>query len=403
MAVAQTDIVIAGGGAIGLSLGLALRQQTGYSVTLLEAFAENGGGAHPGFDARGIALAKYSLDFFQALGLGANLANISTDITHIHVSDKGHMGQTQLHACDYQVPQLGSVVELQDLGQVLQRACQDQFAIKQPCSIKTIDSEQPHLTLTLSDASQLQTRLLVVADGAQSPTSQLLKLGQQKKDYQQYAITANVLTSAPHQHWAYERFTANGPIALLPMSQNRSGLVWTVQPHEVEPLLRCSPQRFLQQLQAAFGYRLGRFTRVGERQSFPLKLTQTEHAPLHRVVVAGNAAQSLHPIAGQGLNLGLRDVQALTTMLAQSGGESNPRPSDNDPGMFAGLQQYRAHRMADRKQTIQLTDGLLQLFANESLPKIIARNIGLTAMAFSPMAKQRFAQHAMGWRGEQHG
>jgi 2-octaprenyl-6-methoxyphenol hydroxylase len=399
------DLIIAGGGSIGASLALALSQVAGLKIAIVEAQAlpdsADPAHSHPGFDAKVVALAKHSADLLQKFGLN-ELAHIGTAIKHIHVSDRGHIGQCQLHSSDYQLPALGYVVQLQQLGQALHSALgrrySDTLRWFSPDQVTSVTQHQDSIELALASGEALRAKLLVIAEGGNSATRGLLNIATDIRPYQQSALIANVITDKAHQHWAYERFTEQGPLAVLPLAGSWTGsasgscssIVWTMTAARQQAMMAVSDEEFLTQLQGEFGYRLGNFISVGQRHAYPLQLVKSSSSISHRAVVIGNAAQSLHPIAGQGLNLGLRDVEALSHCI------QNALAKGADIGEYALLRTYQKLRADDQRNTIGLTDGLVKVFSNNYGSLVAGRNLGLVAMNMLSPLKARLARQAMG-------
>ncbi|WP_051275683.1 2-octaprenyl-6-methoxyphenyl hydroxylase [Aestuariibacter salexigens] len=388
------DIVIVGAGPVGASLALGLLQHTDLTVALVEAHSPPDNKPPPSFDNRAVALNAASLQLLQSLGLA--LAGAS--IKHIQVTDAGHMGEVQLHSDEYQLRALGKVVELTELGHVLHGALREadthceRFTRVHPASVKHCRVEQQSVEVVLGNDEILHTKLVVHAQGS-AHIDDVFGVPAEVTDYQQTAIIANVDMSQPHAGWAYERFTENGPLALLPMCEqhgtNRMSLVWTVSTQQANTLLNDSDAVFMQKLQRALGFRQGIVRHVGKRDAYPLSLKQLQSVIAHRQIAMGNAAQTLHPIAGQGLNLGLRDVAALISVLS----------NQHDCGAHRVLAHYRDARMTDRQRVIGLTDGLVRMFSNNALPLTVGRNLGLLGMELLPFLKKRFAYQAMGLNG----
>jgi ubiquinone biosynthesis UbiH/UbiF/VisC/COQ6 family hydroxylase len=308
------DIAIIGGGMVGISLALLLAQQKRWKVLVLESQSIHQGEIpqySPSFDARSTALSWSSRCIFEKLGVWQKIQQHAQSIATIHVSDRGHMGLTRLQAQEAGVEALGYVVENSWLGSVLmQQLGQTDIELIGDAKIQTIQpkADSMQLTATLEDQKvEINARLLVVADGADSSSAKLLGIQPQKKDYGHSAIIANLSLETTHQAVAYERFTDQGPMALLPLADYknaaRSALVWTQPSHQAEALMAADDSTFINQLQIRFGDRLGRFSQVGERMSYPLTQTLSEEQVRRRLVIAGNAAHSLHPVAGQGFNL----------------------------------------------------------------------------------------------------
>ncbi|WP_298445688.1 2-octaprenyl-6-methoxyphenyl hydroxylase [uncultured Ferrimonas sp.] len=392
----QVDIAIVGGAMAGACLALSLARLQGpnqrrYQVALIEAKAVDDH-AHPGYDSRAIALADGSVSTLQQLGLWSHLAPQAAAIERIEVSDRGHFGGVAMTAAEYGVASLGQVVELERTGAALwQQLQQADVTLYCPNSLADLRQHADFTELTLNDGSQLQAKLVVGADGTMSQVRQQLHIGLERQPYQQTAVIANISCSE-HGVTAYERFTADGPLALLPMSDGRYSLVWVQSDEQAQQRLQLSEHEFRRQLQQAFGQRLGRIDKIGARASYPLALCQAERIHHHRCVLIGNAAQTVHPIAGQGFNLGLRDVAALVQQLQQA------LEQQQDPGEFSRLLAYADSREADRQRVTGLTDGLVKLFSTSSRVMALGRNCGLLSMALIPTWKRKLAYQAMGWR-----
>ncbi|QHM72312.1 2-octaprenyl-6-methoxyphenyl hydroxylase [Mixta intestinalis] len=388
------SVIVAGGGMAGATLALAISHLTqgALPVTVIEAVAP-GDRAHPGYDGRAIALAEGTCRQLTAINLWPALAQCATPITHVHVSDRGHAGFVNIDASDYGVSALGNVVELHEVGnrlyQLLRKA--PGVTLRCPERVSKVEQRQDGVSVTLNSGERLEGQLLVAADGSRSRTAAACGVQWRSEDYQQLAVIANVTTQIAHQGRAFERFTQNGPLALLPMSDGRSSLVWCHPPEEKARIDAWSDAEFLAALQQAFGWRLGRFTQVGQRHSYPLTLQKASQTVAHRLALVGNAAQTLHPIAGQGFNLGMRDVMSLAETLASAWRQQQ------DPGSFAVLQRYNQRRMPDRNATIGITDGLVRIFANRYLPLVVGRNLGLMTMDNLPWLRNRLAERTLGW------
>lgn len=389
------DLIIVGGGMVGASLACALKNSH-LNIAIIEAFPVHSD-QQPSYDDRCIALAYGSQRIFESIGLWSQLASHSTAITDIHISDRGHFGVTRLSANDENVPALGQVISARAMGKVLNHALAEQHNLELICPAKVIDLTQhpDHVNVILDNNRQLSTKLIVAADGANSTIKQLLKLGAREQDYHQTAITANITPERPHNGCAFERFTDAGPLALLPMSDNRCNLVWTVTTGDESDLLQLSDHDFLKQLQDRFGYRLGTLLKVGQRNSYPLKLIQTDQPIQHRIALIGNAAHSLHPIAGQGFNLGLRDVAALAEVLSDDFGDYG------DCGNARLLHDYNQWRQHDQDTVITNTTNLVALFSNTNPILGHLRGAGLTIVDALPIVKHWLAQKSMGLEGKQ--
>ncbi|MRJ41541.1 MULTISPECIES: 2-octaprenyl-6-methoxyphenyl hydroxylase [Idiomarina] len=382
-------IVIAGGGLVGaLTALLVARQRPDWIVTVLEPQASG-----PAQDKRTIALAAATIDVLQQLQVWPEVASAACAIEHIHVSDRGHLGMTQLHAEQQGVPALGYVIAAAQLNQALYQACLAQpniewlagawFSHSQPeqdsIAVHYQVADQPHVC---------HAQLLVGADGSRSQVRSSAGIQMQQTDYQQVGIIAMLELSEPMQGWAYERFTDTGPLALLPVSDQVASLVWSLRPAEAEQMMAASDDEFMAKCQQAFGYRAGRLRKVWDRVQYPLQLHLAEQHIAQRLVLIGNASHTLHPIAGQGFNLGVRDAISLSQQLATAA----------DAGQYRVLASYQRERQSDYKAIIGLTDSLVRGFSNQLLPLVIGRNIALSALAWLLPLKQQFARKTMGYR-----
>lgn len=388
------SIIIAGGGMTGATLALAISHLTSgkLPVTLIERHQPESR-SHPGFDSRAIALAAGTCQQLMNINLWSAIAPYTTAITDVHVSDRGHAGFVSVKAEEYGIPALGQVVELFDVGQQLFHRLKQAPGVTVRCPDHVVSSQrtQDSVTVQLASGEQLTGQLLVAADGSRSTLAAQCGISWQQDDYQQVALIANVTTQQPHQGRAFERFTANGPLALLPMSNNRLSLVWCHPVSAHTDIADWDEATFLHQLQQAFGWRLGRFVATGQREIYPLALTTASQQVSHRLALVGNAAQTLHPIAGQGFNLGLRDVMSLAETLAAA------YRQQQDPGSYSVLQHYQQRRADDRSTTIALTDGLVRLFANRYTSLVVGRNLGLMAMDNLPWLRSLLAERTLGW------
>ncbi|MBU2979373.1 2-octaprenyl-6-methoxyphenyl hydroxylase [Alteromonas sp. C1M14] len=392
----DTDVLIIGGGTVGSVVARGLLKHTSLSVTLIEANSYSHTPHHPGFDDRVIALSKRTVEELTDLGVKASSVG-SVPIHHIQVSDKGAAGLCRLNAQDYQTDSFGEVVSLRRLGDALQLHDNTaRFTLHCPAKVDQTSRTQNGVSVTLDNGTMITAKLLVLADGGRSFVHQQLGFERTVDDYQQTAIVVNALTAQPHHHRAYERFTHHGPVAFLPFNPESAdntanahgfSVVWTLPPAMAENMMSATDKAFIRELQQAFGWRQGAITQVGKRFSYPLSLQQTKQVFTHRAVVCGNAAQMLHPIAGQGFNLGLRDAVSLVSCLK----------AKKDPGAFSVLSAYQQQRSKDKQTTISLTDGLVRLFSNDMPGLIAVRNVGLMAMDNCAYLKQQFVRQATGF------
>ncbi|PYZ77525.1 2-octaprenyl-6-methoxyphenyl hydroxylase [Citrobacter koseri] len=388
------SVIIVGGGMVGATLALALSQLSHgkLAVHLIEASAPEAA-AHPGFDARAIALAAGTCQQLARIGVWQAIADCATAINTVHVSDRGHAGFVTLDAQDYSIAALGQVVELHDVGQRLFALLRKSPGVTLHCPdrVASVARTQEKVNVTLENGDVISGHVVVAADGTHSALATACGVDWQQQPYEQLAVIANVATAIAHDGRAFERFTQHGPLAMLPMSEGRCSLVWCHPLEQRDEIMRWSDERFCHELQSAFGWRLGRITHAGKRSAYPLALTTAAKAITHRTVLVGNAAQTLHPIAGQGFNLGLRDVMSLAETLVQA------HESGADVGEYGVLSEYQSRRQADREATVGITDSLVHLFANRWAPLVAGRNVGLMAMELLPPLRDTLAKRTLGW------
>ena len=390
------DILISGGGLVGASLACALSGH-GLRIALIEAVPYSAD-TQPAYDDRAIALAAGTQRVFAALGLWPAVAGRATPIHRIHVSDRGRFGFMRLDRAEEGVAALGYVALGRDLGAVLgaRLAQLEDVDLLCPARVTGVEFAADHANVRIEDANgerHLSARLLVAADGAQSVMRDLLAIPTTVWDYQQTAVITNVTPERAHDNVAYERFTDSGPLALLPMSDDRCALVWTLRDDQVDAVMALDDAAFLARLQERFGRRLGRLTRVGKRSAYPLRLVRARESVRPRLALIGNAAHTLHPIAGQGFNLGLRDVAALVDVLLAA------QRAGRDIGDPAVLTEYAEWRRTDHRRVIAFTDGLTRIFASPLPPVAWARDLGMLALDLLPPAKRMFARLTMGKAG----
>ena len=390
------DLIIVGGGMVGASLAIGLSGH-GLRMALVDAHVPGDPG-QASYDDRAIALAYGSRRIFEGMDLWPTIEVQAEPICDIHVSDRGHFGFTHLSAAEERVPALGYVATARQLGQALLGRldeCPDVDWIA-PAQVVAVSSDDmaAHVTIEEQGAQRvLNTALLVAADGGRSFVREQLGLPTRQWTYGQSAIVTNITPGRAHRNVAYERFTDTGPLALLPMSGGRCAVVWTVRDEQVEEGLALDDTAFLKTLQACFGYRLGQFQRVGSRASYPLQLLRVRESVRQRIAIIGNAAHTLHPIAGQGFNLGLRDVAALVEEILGA------RMAQQDIGADSVLHAYAGWRQAEQRNVAMATDVLARLFSNPLPPLRLGRNLGLLAMDLLPPGRRALATAAMGLAG----
>ena len=393
---ADYDVLIVGGGMVGASLACALRGSS-LRIGVIEA-VPLAASEQPSYDDRTIALAYGSRRIFESLGLWDEIAPDATPIERIHISDRGHFGVTRLAAADTGLPALGYVVANRALGAALLKRLEASKNIDWLCPAEMRDIRfQPDSAIVdihhQGTDKTLTARLVVAADGAHSAVRAAVGIEAVRTEYRQTAVVTNVTAGLPHRNTAYERFTDTGPLALLPLSGDRCAVVWSAREEEVTTILGWSEAEFLEHLQDRFGDRLGNFTRVGKRAAYPLALTRVREHVRERLVLIGNAAHTVHPVAGQGFNLGLRDVAALSEVLMDA------VRSGADIGDTRTLRRYADWRRRDNQVIAAFTNGLIRGFSNDFPPLALARNAGLIAADLLPGVKRGFVRMTSGLAG----
>ena len=445
---AAVDVVIIGGGIVGTVLAKALSENISFensegensvlSVALIDAADPNETNPtlnefNPFTDTRVIALARRTVNELADVGLSLNdLAKqhngeLPPKIKQIEVSDKGHLGLLNLHSQDYHIDAFGQVVSLSALTRLAANASTAYQHIA-PAKVTSVKQHRNHVDVLLDSGDVLTAKLLILADGGRSGLAEHVGIAKTVNDYKQTAIVFNVHTQMPHENKAYERFTDSGPLAFLPFDSEINGVkangngfsvVWTLETQAAKALMEMDKASFINALQQAFGYRQGKILRVSDTASYPLALTKAQQVTSHRTVVVGNAAQALHPIAGQGFNLGLRDLSALVSVLKSAVSQLSMSPISKqdsiqetqveggadlfDAGAFDIVQRYANQRKKDRDNTIALTDTLVRTFSNQYFPTVIGRNVSLLALSMMPQAKKTFVKHTTGYGVTPHG
>ncbi len=406
------QVVIAGGGMVGLSLALLLDEAlpAPINITLVEGVAlptdiADAAPYHPSFDARSTALSFSTARIYRDLGLWESLEAGLGPIHSIHVSRRGRLGSTCLLAEEQGWDALGWVVENPCLGRSLLAAVQQRPRIRLRCPERVTGAVaegagmRVHFGGTegegVTEGDSVYCDLLVIADGAESALREQLAFPTRRKSYAQEALIANLAFERDHEGCAYERFTASGPLALLPLppaqdAPSRMALVWTLPPEEAARLEAADDDVFAGALLDAFGQRLGRVRRVGARARYPLALTEALEQARRGCVVLGNAAHALHPVAGQGFNLALRDAGELAQVIARAAAEGRAL------GDTVHLAAYAAGRARDQGQTIAASDGLPALFMQTDPLLGIARDLALGSLDFLPSLRREFVQQAAG-------
>lgn len=406
----QFDVTIVGGGMAGSSLAMLLANKIpSLSIALIEAFPFSSAATQsdkfsspPSYDDRSSALSLGSCRIFQSLNIWDELLPYLEPIKQVHVSDRGHPAGTvisseEMNSID---GELGYVIENRYLGSVLLHALQkiSSITVFNPVTVLSVQPKMHGVDLAINHTTALiTTKLLVVADGAESTLREQLGIAVERTPYHQAAVIANITTSAFHQYMAYERFTDTGPMALLPLqdfkSEHRCALVWTVSENFSTQVKNMNDADFLQHIQQRFGDRLGFFTKAGKRTIYPLVLHKAREQIRSHIVLMGNAAHGMHPVAGQGFNLSLRDCLALAETLQTA-------VTNNETiGALTVLQRYVDRQSWDQQKTINTSHLLTLLFSTAEPGATFARNTGLLSLNFLPGIKNWFAKQAMGLSG----
>ena len=397
------DIAIVGGGMVGASLAVAL-QGLDVRVALIEAVPHDAA-SQPSFDERTTALSNGSRRILETLGVWPAVAAAATPIAKIHVSDQGHFGFARIDAKEQGLRALGYVVANRALGAALwsKLGDRDDLRVYCPAKVSRLTPGERSVELGVLEASgvesSIRAQLVIAADGVESAVRGAFGVSADVRDYEQTAVITTVLPRRFHDHVAYERFTAMGPLALLPLNDGRCTLVLALNRTLAESAMSWSDEEFLAEVQRRFGFRLGRFLKVGRRVPYPLALSRAKRTSAGRCAIIGNAAQGLHPVAGMGFNLGLRDVACLAELIAEHCGEQSGNPPLRDFGASALLSAYDAWRAADRNEIIAFTDGLVRLFANPLGAVRRLRNVGLLAFDLLPPAKAALSSLSTGGAG----
>jgi len=389
------DVAIVGGGMVGATLAVALAPLH-LRVALIEAVPHNAA-SQPSFDERTTALSNGSRRILETIGVWRAVNAQATPIAKIHVSDRGRFGFARIDASEQGLPAMGYVLPNRALGSALWSLLPSPgIKIFCPAEVSGLAANEAAVKIEIAEAGAkiaIDAKLIVAADGAQSVVRSAFGVAAEVRDYNQTAVITTVLPQRFHDNVAYERFTPEGPLALLPLDGGRCTLVLTFAKDAAQSALAWSDQEFLAEVQRRFGFRLGRFLKVGRRVPYPLSLTQSDRTSAPRCVIIGNAAQGLHPVAGMGFNLGLRDAACLAELIAEN------LASDADPGSAKLLSEYDAWRRADRGGVIAFTDGLVRLFSNPLSGVARLRNLGLLAFDLLPPAKSELSRLSTGGGG----
>ncbi len=381
------DVILAGGGLVGAALAAGLAQ-AGRRVAVIEA-AERSADHQPSYDDRTLVINAASLNILDGLGLLPDSLT-RTPVREIRITRAGGFGRLNLRASDYQRDFFGAVIVARELGNAMLAALAKESGLTQICPARletfSVDSDQVRVRL---DSGQIHTtKLLVGSDGTNSMIRQVAGIASERYDYGQSAMIFNVQPVKAQPGVAWERFTPRGPLALLPQPEGRLGTVWIDQTDQINDAMEWDDQTLLTTLQKRFGNSLGGFSNPGTRARYPLLRQRTPRPVAKRVVLVGNAANSVHPVSAQGFNLGLRDVAGLIETLA----------FHDDPGSDAALADYVEARRNDQEATVRYTDTLARAFTNPSILARTGAGLGLAAHAAIPGLSRRLVQAAMGFR-----
>ena len=388
------DILIIGGGLVGASLAACLARDASLRIRIVEKFPppQQEGDFHPSYDARNTALANGTCHVFDQLGIWQSMRQHAVPIETIEITNKGSFGKAVIRAHEERVRALGYVIENRWIGKTLYahlQACAN-VDFCAPAEVTGLRYDDADIIATLDNGSDVRTPLVVIADGANSASRQLLGIGARVTDYGQTAVVTAVTPDQPHCNIALERFTDEGPLAILPQTDNRLGLTWCVESETAKELMDASDDDFMRALEQAAGPSIGNLVKVGKRFTYPLSLTLAEEQIRPNVVVLGNAAHGLHPVAGQGFNMAMRDVAVLVQVLSEA------RDSGRHWGDFLLLQHYLQQRGQDQFNTIQFSDKLTYLFSNRNPLLSVLRNSGLVLFDSMQGTKRFVARYAMG-------
>ena len=397
------DLVVVGGGMVGASFCCALEQalgETPLSILVIEAISPNANSAkQSSFDARSTALSFGSRKFLEGIGLWQALYDAVSAIHEIQVSDRGRLGCVEINRDEQGVEALGYVVENKRLGQVLNARLNESGKINLLCPalVSSVKATEKGMLLGLNHGdteTSVDASLVVLADGGKSPVCEQLGIEQSIERYDQHALIANIVLEKPHQHVAFERFTDTGPLAVLPLQlidgKNRGSLVWTLSVEQAAQYREMNEEKLLPLLQERFGYKLGKILEIGQTFVYPLSLSIAKEQVRPGLALLGNVAHSLHPVAGQGLNLALRDTRALVDVLI------NAKQRDLGLGEMNVLLEYVARQQADQATTTQFTHNITKLFSSNNEAKVWLRKFGLVALELLPTLRRSLAERAMG-------
>ncbi len=392
MTVSQADIVIAGGGVAGLSLAVALGRAK-LPVALVEAHKPAVSWPDDSVDIRVYAISRASERFFTELGVWDSIQSAGVSpYADMRVWDAAGAGKIHFDAAELGQPWLGHIIEARVIVKALYEALADLSSVQLFCpkAVKTFRLVADKQTIELDDGTQLVGKLLVGADGMDSRVRDYAQIHARVSSYGQKALVAVVETEKPHQATAWQRFLPTGPLAFLPLRDGRCSIVWSATSQVADGLMGLDEQQFCEQLTDAFGHRLGAVRLSGERVLFPLNRQHASHYVKPGIALVGDAAHVIHPLAGQGVNLGLSDVQELTAVIGYAIKQAR------NPGDYAVLRRYERARKGDNLAMLSAMDGFKRLFGSAVPPVKWARNVGLNLVDAAKPIKNSIARYAMG-------
>jgi 2-octaprenyl-6-methoxyphenol hydroxylase len=399
----RVDVAIVGGGMVGATVALALAG-TPLRVALVEAVRFDAA-EQSSFDDRTTALGNGSRRILETLGAWPLMAAHASPVSEIHVSEAGRYGGARLRAAEQGLEALGYLVSNRHIGAALWQLLVQQPALQLRVPVRVHEAQfeadcvrlrlappaaTPGMAATPAAQECIETRVVIAADGAQSLLARTAGIAHDVEDYQQVAVVVHVSTDRAASGVAHERFTPSGPLAVLPLRDGRHTIVWTLAPERAQAVLALEDAAFISELQQCFGWRIGRMLAASARASYPLRLSRAGSMRGPRLALVGNAAQALHPVAGQGFNLGLRDAALLAELLAAA----------KDPGDPAVLEDYQRRRATDRRGMIGFTDGLVQMFGSDRALVVAVRSLGLQLFDLMPAAKRALSALSWGFGGD---
>lgn len=390
------DVIVVGAGMVGAAFACALAR-SGFRMALLDGHAPPAEPPQGPYDLRVSALTRASESMLRALEAWEPMAAIRVSpFRHMHVWDAGGGQSIHFDAADVAEDTLGHIVENRLLQWSLHQRLQgrDSIDVLIPAQLEGLQVEDDHVRVHLDDGRTLKTSLLVGADGIESRVRRLAGIATRGWYYDQHGVVATVRPQRFHQETAWQRFLPDGPLAFLPLADGRCSIVWSTHPDRAEALLAMDEAAFREQLEQAFESRLGPILECSPRARFPLRLQHSSHYVKSRLALIGDAAHSIHPLAGQGVNLGLLDAAALAAVLQEA------RARGRDPGQYALLRRYERWRKGDNVATMAVMDGFKRLFGARTAPARILRNAGLGLVDRATPLKRMIIEHAMGLRGD---